>query len=321
MLLTIGVSIELEEFMLAYERVVWEAVRQYHVRTVVDQLQKPSLFRTLLVLGRVSNLPTVWSNCLAGWLIGGAGDWVVFGRLCLGASLLYVGGMFLNDACDEAYDQEHRPERPLPSNAISRQSVWLLSNVALGCGALLLIFIGRKMILPTLGLLACIIVYDAVHKRTGFAPVLMAGCRFLLYVVAGAAAAKTAIQPVLWAASAMALYVLGLSCLARREATGTQINGWPLPLLVSPVLLAVVQGGRGAGEAVLWLVLLGWVLFSLTPLRTPRPGVVGKVVSRLLAGIVIVDMLAAPDVSGPQLVAFALLFGGALLLQKTVPAT
>ena len=25
-------------------------------------------FRTFLTLGRVSNLPTVWSNCLAGWL-------------------------------------------------------------------------------------------------------------------------------------------------------------------------------------------------------------------------------------------------------------
>ena len=29
-----------------------------------------SLGRALLVLGRVSNLPTIWSNCLCGWLIG-----------------------------------------------------------------------------------------------------------------------------------------------------------------------------------------------------------------------------------------------------------
>ena len=31
--------------------------------------------RTLLVLGRVSNLPTVWSNCFAGWLLAGGGLW------------------------------------------------------------------------------------------------------------------------------------------------------------------------------------------------------------------------------------------------------
>ena len=30
-----------------------------------------SFLRTILILGRVSNLPTVWSNCLAGWWLGG----------------------------------------------------------------------------------------------------------------------------------------------------------------------------------------------------------------------------------------------------------
>ena len=283
--------------------------------------QKPSLLHTLLVLGRISNLPTVWSNCFAGWLLGGAGNWGVFALLIAGASLLYVGGMFLNDACDEAFDRAHRTERPIPSGAISSRAVWLLSYVALGAGALMLIFAGRALILPTLGLLVCIILYDAIHKQTTFAPVLMAGCRFLLYLVAGAAAANGAMPSLRWAATAMAIYILGLSFLARREATGTQINGWPVPLLMAPVLIGVIQGERGPAEAVLWLMLLAWVLFALMPLRTPSPGVIGKVISRLLAGIVIVDMLAVPNLSGAQLLAFMLLFGSALILQKTVPAT
>lgn len=284
-------------------------------------LPKPSLLRTLLVLGRVSNLPTVWSNCLAGWLLGGAGDCRGFAQLCGGASLLYMGGMFLNDACDEAFDRQHRAERPIPSGAISSRAVWGLSYLALGAGALLLILTGRAVILPTLGLLACIVLYDVVHKQTPFAPVLMAGCRFLLYLVAGAAAAKGINQPLLWAAAALAIYILGLSCLARREATGAQINGWPVPLLVAPVLLTSVQGGLGSGAVFLWLALLGWVLFSLAPLRAPQPGVLATVIARLLAGIVLVDLLAVPDVTGAQLMAFALLFGSALIMQRTVPAT
>lgn len=300
---------------------VSEAVRQYDVWRVSASSQRPSLLRTLLVLGRVSNLPTVWSNCLAGWLLGGAGDWPMFGRLIAGASLLYVGGMFLNDACDEAFDRAHRAERPIPSGAISSRWVWPFSYIALGAGAGILIFAGRVLILPTLGLLACIVLYDVLHKQTALAPVLMAGCRFLLYLVAGAAAGSGPLQPVLWAALAMAVYVLGLSYLARREAAGTQIQGWPLPLLVAPVLLAAIQGGRGEAAVVLWLALLGWVLFSLAPLRTPRPGVISTVISRLLAGIVIVDIVAVPNASGPQLIAFALLFGSALILQKTLPAT
>jgi 4-hydroxybenzoate polyprenyltransferase len=283
--------------------------------------QKESFVRTLLILGRVSNLPTVWSNCLAGWLIGGAGEWRVFFQLCIGASLLYIGGMFLNDACDEAFDRQHRGERPIPSGTISSRTVWMLSYVALGLGALVLILTGRALILPALGLMACIIFYDVIHKQTAYAPLVMAGCRFLLYLVAGAAAGSAGASPVLWAATAMALYIVGLSYVARRESTGTRINGWPLPLLVMPVLIAVIQGGHGTSAVVLWLLLLGWVLFALSPLRTREPGVVGVVVSRLLAGIVLVDMLAVPGASGAVLIAFALLFGSALLLQRIVPAT
>ena len=61
--------------------------------------------RTLLLLGRVSNLPTVWSNCLAGWLLGGGGEWWRLGLLSCGATSMYVGGMFLNDAFDAAFDK------------------------------------------------------------------------------------------------------------------------------------------------------------------------------------------------------------------------
>jgi 4-hydroxybenzoate polyprenyltransferase len=179
---------------------------------------KPPLLRTLLILGRVSNLPTVWSNCLAGWLIGGAGEWRVFVQLCVGASLLYIGGMFLNDACDEAFDRQHRAERPIPSGAISSRAVWMLSYVTLGLGALVLIFTGRDLILPALGLLACIVFYDVIHKQTAYAPVAMAGCRFLLYVVAGAAAIGGISAKLLWCAGALAAYIVGLSFIARKES-------------------------------------------------------------------------------------------------------
>ena len=81
--------------------------------------------RTFLRLGRVSNLPTVWSNTLAGIALAGA--WPPDGRLIplLGAmTLAYTGGMFLNDAFDVHFDRQHRKERPIPSGAISVTAVW-----------------------------------------------------------------------------------------------------------------------------------------------------------------------------------------------------
>ena len=73
--------------------------------------------RALLILGRVSNLPTVWSNCLAGWWLGGGGNYANLLLLLLGATLLYAGGMFLNDAFDAEFDTQYRRARPIPSGA------------------------------------------------------------------------------------------------------------------------------------------------------------------------------------------------------------
>src|SRR5262245_66174402 len=85
--------------------------------------------RTLLMLGRVSNLPTVWSNCLAGWLLGGGGLAARFVLLCSGATFLYVGGMYLNDAFDVEFDREFRRDRPIPAGAIGLESDWRWSFI------------------------------------------------------------------------------------------------------------------------------------------------------------------------------------------------
>jgi 4-hydroxybenzoate polyprenyltransferase len=68
-----------------------------------------------LRLGRVSNVPTVWTNALAGVVLAdgalGLGGAV---RLGIALSLFYVGGMYLNDAFDHAIDARERPTRPGP---------------------------------------------------------------------------------------------------------------------------------------------------------------------------------------------------------------
>ena len=98
--------------------------------------------RTLLVLGRVSNLPTVWSNCLAAWLLAGGGEGKRLALLLASGSCLYVGGMFLNDACDAEFDRQQRQERPIPSGLISPGAVLTCGVVALVAGVLLTVPLG-----------------------------------------------------------------------------------------------------------------------------------------------------------------------------------
>ena len=96
-----------------------------------------------LRLGRVSNLPTVWSNSLAGLMLAGGGLTVELApNLILGLflimSLFYVGGMYLNDAFDRHIDAVERPERPIPAGLVSARTVYLAGYgmLALGIGAL-----------------------------------------------------------------------------------------------------------------------------------------------------------------------------------------
>src|SRR5690242_13328057 len=174
-----------------------------------------ALLRTLLIVGRVSNLPTLWSNCLAGWWLGGAGNPERLPLLVAGASLLYLGGMFLNDAFDAQYDRQYRPERPIPAGDIGLTMVWRWGLIVLGLGGASLIFLGRVTGALGVVLLLLIVLYNAFHKQIVWAPVLMAACRFLVYVIAASTAANGVTGWSLWDGLALALYIAGLSILAR----------------------------------------------------------------------------------------------------------
>src|SRR5262249_49744704 len=65
---------------------------------------------TALRLGRVSNLPTVTSNVVAATaLAGGHPSRITLLATCAAMSLMYVAGMWLNDAFDRDIDRVERP--------------------------------------------------------------------------------------------------------------------------------------------------------------------------------------------------------------------
>ena len=85
--------------------------------------------RTYLVLGRVSNLPTVWTNVLAGTVLSMAVPGLSNGQLLtllVAMSLFYLGGMYLNDAFDAEIDAAERSDRPIPTGKIGEGQVWAL---------------------------------------------------------------------------------------------------------------------------------------------------------------------------------------------------
>jgi len=243
--------------------------------------------RTLLNLGRVSNLPTVWSNCLAGWWIAGGLPGERFFLLTLGATFLYLAGMFLNDAFDAQHDRQHRTERPVPSGAISLSSVWQWGLSWLVLGLLCFSLLGRGPLTWALLLAGCVLLYDATHKWFAPAPVLMGACRFLLILLAGATTESGINGYSIWAALALGSYTAGLSFLARRETRPVQPDFWPCLLLAAPIVLALIYN-RGPDQLrgmLLSALFIAWLLQSLRHIYWSYQPHVGGGISGLLAAL------------------------------------
>ena len=289
--------------------------------------------KALLLLGRVSNLPTVWSNCLGAWLLAGgalleSADVQRFAWLIAGSTLLFLAGMFLNDAFDVQFDREHRPERPIPSGDITAKAVWALGIVQLLLGLGCLVYVNTLATLCALGLAGSILVYDWLHKRTAWSPLIMGLCRLLLYLLAGATATGSLGLTVVLSALALWSYIVGLSNIARRESTGGRLNSWPCWLLSLPLalVLALPYYQEGADVLSSGVVIAGglYALWTVRSLLFTFKSMIpqhGRTVSGLLAGIVLFDFLLAANQNMEMGIVFFGLFGLALLFQRYIPAT
>ena len=249
-----------------------------------------------------------------------------FALLCLGATFLYTGGMYLNDAFDADFDRHFRPERPIPSGAISEREVWRWGWNFIALGTLLLVWMNWPTAILTILLVGSILLYDAVHKVIVIAPVIMAFCRLFLYLVAAAAA----LTPLgmfqglaVWSAIALAMYIVGLSYLARKESMQGALRYWPLLFLAAPLFLALLIDDFHRERSALFVsgILFLWIFWCLRHTFWTTHRQIGRTVSGLLAGIVLVDLLAVADRAEQYGLVFGGLFLAAKLFQKFIPAT
>jgi len=285
-----------------------------------------SVISTLFVLARISNLPTVWSNCIAGWLLAGGGDVGKILNLCFGVSCLYIGGMFMNDACDVGFDRIYRPERPIPSGKIKERTVWLLSFALLTLGVVSISHISKGTAFVSELLLGVIILYNTVHKHISFSPVIIAICRLLLYPLGATVAIGFIDGYVLWSGIALALYVIGFSYIAKYENIAGYFLHSSIILIFAPIGLALIVNDEGYRVRCL-IVAIGVIIYlimSIRHLSTQKPADIQKSVSMLIAGIILIDILAISGIStnlAHYLVVFVFLFILTIILQKFVPAT
>ncbi len=287
--------------------------------------------RTALRLGRVSNLPTVWTNTLAGAVLAGAPALGAELAAMLAAfSLFYVGGMFLNDAFDAAIDATERPERPIPSGEIDRAAVFGWGFSLLAAGVALLAWVGYAFAPRTgawpaaagLALAGTITFYDWNHKQNVLSPVVMGLCRVLIYVAAALCYTLAVPQPLWIGAALMLCYLIGLTYVAKQENLAQVENLWPLLFLAAPAGYGAWLALERPVVAVFWVAFTAWALVALWLLRRRRKGDIPRAVVSLIAGISLLDamLIAGTGAGGLALLALAG-FGVTLFLQRFVSGT
>jgi hypothetical protein len=247
-----------------------------------------------LALARVSNTPTVISNTVAGAVLASAAaDAGVVGVVAVAMALFYTAGMILNDVLDEAVDRVQRPERPIPSGAVSRRAALTAVVALFGVGLALLATQGWEPVAAGAGLVALIVLYDAWHKGNALSPVLMGGCRALVYVVA-ALAVTASVEAEVWGAAAMLLlYIVGLTQAAKAEG-GSVLRAWPYAAVLAPVVYFLAVSPEL--ETILLCGAFGaWAVWALQLLQSGR---IGPAVGALIAGVALFDAVAVASAGG-----------------------
>ncbi len=288
-------------------------------------------WQTALQLGRVSNLPTVWTNALAAAVLVGAGLsdwrlWLLFGAM----SLYYVGGMYLNDAFDAQIDAVERPERPIPAGQVARSTVYgagfgmLIAATLLVTSMATLHEAGRGYwpVLSGLALAAMIVFYNWHHKGNPLSPFIMGLCRMLVYATSGLCFV-TVLPAALWIGALVLLcYLIGLTYVAKQENFGRVENLWPLAFLGAPLIYGLMHLGTEPMIVLFLIPLAAWIVYAVWLVGRRRPGDIPRAVISLIAGISLLDglLIAATGQFAVALLA-AVGFAFTLVLQRYISGT
>ena len=261
--------------------------------------------KTVLTLGRVSNLPTVWTNTLAGVVLAGASplDWNLL-TLLLAMTLAYTGGMFLNDAYDRKIDAKEHPERPIPAGEISAPEVFaagftLLFGAVFFTSIAVLGWHGNFTMAAAASIVLCvaIVLYNMRHKNNPLSPVVMGTCRMLVYLCAGFTASTQPFPQLYMGALVILAYLIGLTYLAKQENLATLKNLWPVALITMPLFFGLYSAISDSQVWIPLVMLVLWIAYCLYLSHRKNHGDIPTAVLSLITGIALIDAVFIATVS------------------------
>ncbi len=258
------------------------------------------MLNALLRLTRPANLVTAIADVLAGMAIAGYflipdANPAPVAWLALSTVGLYGGGVVFNDVFDAELDAIERPERPIPSGVVRKNTAIVLGSVLFAIG-----IFGAFMVNQPAGLLAIAItvaslVYDRFGKHNALiGPLNMGLCRGLNLLL-GVSSIPAQVAPWAWVGLVPIAYIAAITMISRGEVHG----GSPVILRIASLLYALVIGCimaiaqlRGQlGTAFPFLLIFGYFIFPplWRAVREPVGRNIGMAVQAGVLSLIVMD--------------------------------
>lgn len=263
-------------------------------------------------LVRLPNLFTAPPDIILGAALVAAGGIDVAGGAVVGLAvasmLLYAAGTTLNDYVDASEDARLRPERPIPTDAVSRRQALALGAALLTGGVGIAVVSGGILSgIVAVVLALAIILYDGVFKGSTLGFLFMGGCRGL-NVLLGTTVTGSLVSDALplWGIAVpllVTVYIAAITFMAESEAGESTSLAVPIAIagtaiaVVGVIGLLVVRSPSLVKTALAGVLLAGFAGWIGRALRTAyansTPETIGPAVGTCVLALVVFDAAVA----------------------------
>lgn len=277
------------------------------------------------MLMRPANIITSVADVLAGVAIAGYFLHMPFitaslypvALLCLATIGLYGGGIVFNDVFDAELDKIERPERPIPTRAISIKEATFLGVFLLLWGIGFAYAQSNTSGIIAIAIALFALLYNKVSKHYAFfGPLNMGICRGLNLLL-GISIITDSLEKWYWLAIVPVLYIFSITMISRGEVHGGNkrnlyIGGFLyLVVIFSIHFISAQQGHETMLLTLLFLLPFAWMIYKplFTAIKDPVGKNIGKAVKAGVISLILMDAAwaAAFGVIYPALVIACLL--------------
>ena len=249
---------------------------------------------------RPANIVTSVADVLAGIAISGYflsvdQEFLPVFLLCLSTIGLYGGGIVFNDVFDADLDRIERPERAIPSGAISKKEATLLGIILLCIGFLAAFAFSLRSGIIAFLILVFALVYNKFSKHHAFlGPSNMGVCRGMNLLL-GVSIVSLSLQSLYLLGLIPLIYIFSITMISQGEVHGSSKKklyaGVFLYEIVIGAILYAAFLQQNIFYAALFVVLFAWMIFKplFAAIKDPVGKNIGKAVKAGVISLILMD--------------------------------